>query len=194
MSLHPKRILLVLVPYVVVLLLLAATEVGLRLFNPSLANPLVTEVTYDGIEWYQINRGYLKKYFPINTPLIPEFKTSLFRKQKLRNTFRIFCLGESSMFGTPYQMTCNIPGIVRKQLRHLYPEKEIEVVNWGASAINTNVIADLAKDLVRYQPDLILVYTGHNEFYGPDGVGASFVTKHLPFMISLIGAKSRTGS
>ncbi len=180
-----KKIFLALLPYILILLLLVTVECVLRYFAPSLDNPLVHEVTYDGIEWYQINRSYLKKYFPADTPLIPEFKTSLFKKHKGANTLRIFCLGESSMFGTPYQMTCNIPGIVRKQLRHLHPEKEIEVVNWGASAINTNVIADLSAELVRFQPDLVLVYTGHNEFYGPDGVGASFIGKYLPFTIPL---------
>ena len=181
----PRKILLLASPYLVVLLLLVLAELALRAWDHVLDNPLTNEVTYDGIEWYQINRGYLKKYFPANTPLIPEFKTSVFRRRKLPNTFRVFCLGESSMFGTPYQMTCNIPGIVRKQLRALYPEEDIEAVNWGASAINTNVIADLAGDLVRYQPDLVLLYAGHNEFYGPDGVGASFIEKHFPFTIPL---------
>jgi tetratricopeptide (TPR) repeat protein len=179
-----NKVLRVLLPYGILLLLLVVAELTLRLFKPSLGNPLVTEVTHDGIEWYLVNSGCLKKYFSGNAPLIPEFKTSLFRRQKQMNTFRVFCLGESSMFGTPYQMTCNIPGMVRKQLRHLYPEREIEVVNWGASAINTNVIADLSKDLVRFRPDLVLIYTGHNEFYGPGGMGASFIEKYVPSMIS----------
>ncbi len=101
---------------------------------------------------------------------------------KLPGALRVFCLGSSSMYGTPYDMTANIPGIVRKQLRHLAPEREIEVVNFGASAINSNVIADLAHEMVEYQPDVVLVYMGHNEFYGPDGVGASWLEKNFPFL------------
>lgn len=89
------------------------------------------------------------------------------------------------MFGTPHQMTANIPGIVRKQLRHLYPQKEIEVINLGGAAINSNVNLDLAKEVVKYQPDLILLYLGHNEFYGPDGVGASWLEKRFGFITKL---------
>jgi tetratricopeptide (TPR) repeat protein len=110
-------------------------------------------------------------------------KPALFRKQKLPETYRVICLGGSSMFGTPYEMTATIPGIVRKQLRHLYPDRDIEVINAAASAINSNVVYDLSKDLARLEPDLVLIYMGHNEFYGPDGVGAAFLAKAIPASI-----------
>lgn len=180
-----KNLLLSLTAIIVIILLLVFAEITLRLLYPSLENPLTTEVTYDGIEWYQINRSYLTKYFSSDAALVPEFKQSLFKKKKDPNLFRVFCLGESSMFGTPYQMTANIPGIVRKQLRHLYPQKEIEVINLGGAAINSNVNLDLAKEVVKYQPDLILLYLGHNEFYGPDGVGASWLEKRFGFITRL---------
>ncbi|MBI3787950.1 MAG: tetratricopeptide repeat protein [Ignavibacteriales bacterium] len=180
-----KNLVLSLIAVIFIILVLVFAEIGLRLLYPSLENPLTTEVSYDGIEWYQINRSYLAKYFSSDAALIPEFKQSLFRKTKTPNLFRVFCLGESSMFGTPYQMTANIPGIVRKQLRHLYPQKEIEVINLGGAAINSNVNLDLIKEVVRYQPDLILLYLGHNEFYGPDGVGASWLEKRFGVMTQL---------
>lgn len=162
--------------------LLSISEVTLRVMYPDSLPKFVEEVSYDQITWYKINRSYLKKYFASTDPLIPEFKPSLFRKEKQKNSIRIFCLGESSMFGVPYQMTANIPGILRAQLRHAYPEKEIEVINLGASAINTNVIRDFSPLLLQFQPDLILIYTGHNEFYGPDGIGASWLEKQFPFL------------
>ncbi len=180
-----KKIFFSLLPAVVFLTVLALTELGLRWFDQSLDVPLANPVTYDGIEWLQINRGYLEKYFPANVVLLPEFKPSLMRRHKTPATFRVLCLGGSSMFGTPYQMSATIPSILRKQLRHMMPEKEVEVINLGASAINTNVIADLSGDLLAFQPDLVLLYAGHNEFYGPDGVGASFLEKHLAFLTPL---------
>jgi len=177
-----KRILFSLLPLALLLLALVAAELIVRRTSPSASAPLVLTATYDGIDWNIVNRSHLKKYFPASSPVIPELKPSLFRARKLPGTLRVFCLGSSSMFGTPYDMTANIPGIVRKQLRHLAPEREIEVVNFGASAINSNVIADLAREIVDYQPDVVLVYMGHNEFYGPDGVGASWLEKNLPFL------------
>jgi lysophospholipase L1-like esterase len=170
--------------YAAVPLLLIVAEIALRLWAPGLERPLVRAVTYDGIAWYEVNRSYPAKYFPPGTPLIPEFKPALFRRVKSPNAIRIFCLGESSMFGTPYQMTAGIPGILRRQLRHAWPGREIEVVNFGASAINSNVILDLSRELVRFSPDLVVLYAGHNEFYGPDGVGAGFLARMLPASIS----------
>ena len=175
-----KKILFSLVPVSVLLVVLVIAEILIRIFVPSEAESLATEEVFDKIQWYQVNRKYLGKYFPAGTPVIPEFKPGLFRKQKSERHFRVICLGGSTMFGTPYLMTSNIPGIVRKQLRHLYPDHEIEVINWGASAINSNVVEDLAGDLLQFEPDLVLLYMGHNEFYGPDGVGVSFLEKSIP--------------
>ncbi|MCX6136007.1 MAG: tetratricopeptide repeat protein, partial [Ignavibacteriales bacterium] len=42
-----------------------------------------------------------------------------------------------------------------------------------------------APDLLRFQPDMVLIYTGHNEFYGPDGIGASWIEKQIPSLTSL---------
>lgn len=175
-----KKFFFSIIPVVTLLCLLMGLEFFLRHYYPSNENQLTINVTYDGIDWYQTNRSFLKKYFPANAPLIPEFKPMLFKRHKDTNTVRIFCLGESSMFGTPYEMTATIPGIVRKQLRHIFPSKEFEVINFGASAINSNVIRDIVSRLPEYSPDLILVYMGHNEFYGPDGIGASWLEKQLP--------------
>ncbi len=182
-----KKIIFGLVPPLFVVLFLVLLELVLRLVMPSLDNPFVTEVTVADQQWYRVNWRYLEKYFPEEREaVIPELKPVLFRKQKGANTVRIFCIGESSMFGTPYEMNANIPGVVRKQLRHLYPGKEFEVVNVGASAINSNVIADIVGMLPRYKPDLVLIYLGHNEFYGPEGVGASYLQRTLPSTIPLV--------
>ncbi|HUL44657.1 MAG TPA: tetratricopeptide repeat protein [Bacteroidota bacterium] len=171
-----KRIIFSIIPALLIVGILAAAEILIRLFNPSGGNHFTNEAKFDNREWYQTNRSYLKKYFPWNAPSVPEFKSALFKKDK-GHLFRIVCLGESSMFGTPYEMTATIPAIVRKELRHAFPGREFEVVNLGASAINTNVIRDFVPLLAEYSPDLVLIYTGHNEFYGPDGVGAFWPEK-----------------
>jgi hypothetical protein len=181
-----KAILFSLAPTVLFAGLIIALEFILRYTAPSLDHPFVREIHADGIEWYQINRRYLTKYFPSQQSVVPDLRSTVFRKTKNRNTYRIVCLGSSSMFGTPYEMNANIAAIVRKQLRHLFPEKDIEVINLGASAINSNVILDLFKNIINFQPDLVLVYMGHNEFYGPDGAGASYLQREFPSTIPLV--------
>lgn len=180
-----RKLLFSAITFVLFMALLVLSEFILRFLFPEMNNPLASEITADGIESYQINRSYLKKYFPNNAAVLPELKPTIFRKYKLSNTYRVICIGSSSMLGTPYQLTTNIPSIVRKQLRHLYPEKEIEVINLGAAAINSNVMLDLSKKAVGFDPDLILIYMGHNEFYGPEGIGASLILKHFPSTIPL---------
>lgn len=180
-----KRIIFRIVPGAVLAILLVLVEIALRSFVPSLSSPFLREISVDSTLWYQINRGYLEKYFPASAAMVPELKPSIIRKEKTKNTFRIFCVGESSMFGTPYELSATIPALIRKQLRHMIPDREIEVVNFGASAINSNVILDLAPHLAALRPDVVLIYTGHNEFYGPDGVGASWIEKRLPFLTKL---------
>ncbi|HTY58292.1 MAG TPA: tetratricopeptide repeat protein [Bacteroidota bacterium] len=185
MSPSRKQILFSLVPVSLLALLVVIAECGLRLFVPSLDQPLVRQVNAAGLDLYQVNRGYLEKYFPAGAAMVPELKPSLLTGVKAKNQFRVFCIGESSMFGTPYEFSATIPALIRTQLRHLLPDKEVEVVNFGASAINTNVIADMAPDLASLRPDLVLIYTGHNEFYGPDGVGAPWIEKRWPSLTPL---------
>jgi len=182
MNPRQKNIIFSLLPTLALLGLLVVAEIALRLFSPNPNAEPVLDVSFDGIEWHQVNRAYLAKYFPPGTPAVPEFKPSLFYRTKPPGLFRVLCLGGSSMFGTPYIMSGTIPAVVRKQLRHLAPDRDIEVINWSATAINSNVVRDLSEELLRFEPDLVLIYMGHNEFYGPDGVGANALERWMPFL------------
>jgi tetratricopeptide (TPR) repeat protein len=178
-----KLFIFALIPSFLLFFLLIGIEYGLRFFRPDLGSPLILTSQTGDSEWIQVNRSYLSKYFSREDNFLPELKPAVFRKIKTPSTFRILCLGESTMFGTPYQMAATAPSIIRKQLSHLYPSVEFEVINAGASAVNSNVVLDLAQQFMDYEPDLILLYLGHNEYYGPDGVGAGILSKWFPFLI-----------
>ena len=155
-------------------------NLSLLYIDPSLDVPFTREILEEGTVYRQINRNYLTSFFPAGSSLIPELKSTYLRKTKSPNSLRVLCLGESSMFGVPFQMAATIPALTRKQLRRLYPDLDIEVVNLGASAINSNVIREMVPQFLSLEPDLVLVYTGHNEFYGPDGVGVSWIERRIP--------------
>ncbi|MGE5315296.1 MAG: tetratricopeptide repeat protein [Acidobacteriota bacterium] len=173
-------------------ILVACLELMLRVLSPAAEDRIVSTVTYDNIEWQKLNRSYLKRYFSSSDVLIPELKDELLRVKRTDRSIRIVCLGESSMFGVPYQINANIPAIIRRELRALYPDREIEVINAAASAINSPVIADMARAVSELEPDLVLIYLGHNEFYGPDGVGVSKLEKLMPFMTDVKHWMKRT--
>ncbi len=61
---------------------------------------------------------------------------------------------------------------IRKRLELVYPDTHVEVVNLGMTAVNSYTLLDLLKGVLNQKPDLILIYAGHNEYYGALGVGS----------------------
>jgi tetratricopeptide (TPR) repeat protein len=169
-----------LAPALLLLLALAVLEASLRLFAPSLSPPLYRRITVDGERKIQINRRYLERFFSWDAAMVPELAPAEISERKDSAILRIVCLGGSSMFGTPYAVSATPSALLSTQLRHLYPDRSIEVVNLGASAINTNVILTMVPAVIGLHPDLVLIYAGHNEFYGPGGVGAPWLVRTIP--------------
>jgi tetratricopeptide (TPR) repeat protein len=172
-----------LIPSLAILGLLVLAEALLRWHDPTLRSSLAEPITIGRTEWLRVNRGFLERYFPLGIPILPELKPTVFRASKQPGTFRVLCLGESSMFGTPYQVSATIPAMVRRKLRRMYPDRDIEVISLAASAINSHVIRDLAERSIGWEPDVVLIYTGHNEFYGPEGLGAGWLERWFPWTI-----------
>ena len=56
-------------------------------------------------------------------------------------------------------------------LADAWPEREVEVVNLGITSIASFAVAQVVEDALVLSPDLVVVYTGHNEFYGLYGTG-----------------------
>jgi lysophospholipase L1-like esterase len=178
-----RRFFFLVLPYVAVVGVLWIVNLLLPHLDPSLDIPFTRDFEQEGEVYREINRKYLAPFFPATSPLIPELRPTLLQRTKSTTSLRVLCVGESTMFGVPFEMAATIPALVRKQLRHLYPDMDIEVVNLGASAINSNVIREMVPQFISLEPDLILVYTGHNEFYGPEGVGVSWLERQIPALI-----------
>lgn len=137
---------------------------------------------------YYPNKQYLnpdlpKKYF-YNISNIPSVIPDGFDIKKQSNSFRIFVLGESSTAGWPYVPNASFPRQLKRKLELFYPENSIEVINCGISAINTYTIRDLIPGIIKEKPDLILIYTGHNEYYGALGVASSVGFINSRFLVN----------
>ena len=87
-----------------------------------------------------------------------------FAKQKPPGTFRIVCLGGSSTFGRPFFDQTSFPGWLRLWLPVAAPSQKWEVINAGAISYASYREAGLMQELAQYQPDLFILYLGHNEF------------------------------
>lgn len=154
---------------VVFLLLL---ETGLRLFNYGREYEVFSELSemYPGMLF--LNPEITHKYF-VNLDSPPGTILDGFYREKKPNTYRIFVLGESSAAGWPYAANASFPRYIRRKLHKLYINHHVEVINLGVSAISSYTILDFAKAAAEYEPDLVLVYTGHNEYYGALGAGST---------------------
>ena len=58
-------------------------------------------------------------------------------------------------------------------LNDVVPGKNIEVINAGYDALSSFGVLDLTQQIIDQSPDMLIVYTGHNEFIGHFGVNSN---------------------
>ncbi|MCA9079364.1 MAG: hypothetical protein KDA58_02345 [Planctomycetaceae bacterium] len=92
------------------------------------------------------------------------FAYDSFSATKGPNTRRIFCLGGSTVQGRPYSIETSFPTCMRLALQQADPETNWEVVNCGGISYASYRLVPILDEVLRHQPDLILLCTGHNEF------------------------------
>jgi tetratricopeptide (TPR) repeat protein len=77
---------------------------------------------------------------------------------------RIFVLGGSAAAGWPYHVgDTNISALLARKLRQLYPDRSIEVFNMAAGTYASHRVKLILEEVLRYQPDAVLLYNGNNE-------------------------------
>jgi lysophospholipase L1-like esterase len=86
---------------------------------------------------------------------------------KPMGVFRVIAVGGSTTFDTTVSGDLRAwPARLRSYLRELAPDKQVEVVNAGVPGYrNVDNLIRLETDLYRYQPDVIILYEVHNDFY-----------------------------
>ena len=157
-------LILFLIPIVFVILL----EVSLRIFDYGNEFRQWIPVTEERLG---LNPDIGSKYFT-KTKALPESIQDTFKKDKPENSFRVFVLGGSSAAGYPFMPLGSFSRYIDQRLKHVYPDAEIEVVNISLTAVNSYTIRDFIPGVLEQNPDLILIYAGHNEFYGALGIGS----------------------
>ena len=109
-----------------------------------------------------------------------------FRKVKEAGTLRIFVLGESTTIGYPYFHNGSFHRWLQYRLMRDFPDKKLEIVNIALTAVNSYTVLGFAREVVHYEPDAILIYTGHNEYYGALGVGSTNKLGGNPALVSTL--------
>lgn len=92
------------------------------------------------------------------------FNHQQFARDKPDGTRRIFCVGGSTTFGRPYNDMTSFCGWLREMLPKADPTVGWELINAGGVSYASYRVAALMEELIRYEPDLFIIYSGHNEF------------------------------
>lgn len=158
-------------------------EVILRVFHYGQDYDLVVPITKNRKEYFRVNPKVGLRYFDRERYFLPEIVADDFTVEKSKNSLRIFILGESTPAGFPYQFNLTPSHLLQKQLESIFPGKKIEVVNASLTATNSYTVLEFIGELVDYGPDVIVVYSGQNEFYGAFGVGSTISLGHDRWLI-----------
>lgn len=165
-----KKILFPILTLLLSLLLLLLAEGVLRVAGVG-AEGRAVFVPVPGQPAYQaLNPAYVTRYFRGFAPAVAFHP---FAVDKPAEAFRVFVVGGSSTAGFPYHFYHSFSEGLRARMQHAAPGRTIEVVNLGLSAVNSYTLWDLRQALVEAQPDAIVIYAGHNEYYGAFGVGST---------------------
>lgn len=156
-SFRLAAILLGLMPFILleVLVRLAGWGLPRESYDPYLGfesiRPLF--VLNDQEDRYQVVEGRLDFFcqdsFPVN---------------KSDKTYRIFCLGGSTVQGRPYATETAFSSWLELSLQSAAPQRDWEVINCGGISYASYRLVPILEEVSHYQPDLIILYSGHNEF------------------------------
>lgn len=95
---------------------------------------------------------------------LQHFNDQRFPAEKGADTYRIFCMGGSTTHGRPYRDKTSFVNWLRRFVTDADSSTTWEVINCGGVSYASYRVALLMEELIRYEPDLFIVYTGHNEF------------------------------
>jgi tetratricopeptide (TPR) repeat protein len=116
---------------------------------------------------FRFNPQADRTYYGLDDLSGPELRP--FNIPKPEGVYRIVVVGGSSVAGFPYPFELAMPRQLELVLNLQMPERKFEVLNAGMTAIMSSSEVDVVRQALACQPDLIVIHTGHNEFYGPGG-------------------------
>jgi Flp pilus assembly protein TadD/lysophospholipase L1-like esterase len=121
----------------------------------------------------QANRHFGRLFFPER--LVREGVAVRLADPKPDGAFRIFVLGESAAMGFPVPHF-GFPRLLDILARESFPACRVEVANVAMAGISSHGVRRIALEVLRLEPDALVIYMGNNEVVGPFGPGTAFGT------------------
>ena len=178
----PKKIAFYAITISIPFIIFLGLEGILRVTNYMGNTDLFKEMELHNKTYMVPNPNFTARYF-FYTDALPTSSNDAFLKEKPQDSFRIFTLGGSTAEGFPYGYNMTFSRMVRDVLQDAMPDRNVEIINVATSAINTYTLYDQSDEILKYDPDAIMIYSGHNEFYGAFGVGSNESMGRYPSLV-----------
>lgn len=123
-------------------------------------------------EFRMQSRDVSRRYFH-NTADAPTALHDVFHTEKRPDELRLFVQGGSTAAGFPFYHGGAFSRMLEARLQQAMPHRPVEVINTAMAAVNSYTLLDLQREILAERPDAILIYAGHNEYYGALGVGST---------------------
>jgi len=177
-----KRRLFIAITMALPFLGLAVAEFTLRLFGWGGYPAWIREAGQlpSGATLCMVEPAAAKPYFFAN-PTRPGYSDQTnFVMPKPADTIRIFVIGESAAKGYPQPRNLAMSSFLQAMLADAWPEKNVEVINLGTTAVASFPLVYQVRDALKFSPDLLIFYTGNNEFFGAYGTASINAAGSLP--------------
>lgn len=164
------------------LLLLAVAEFALRLAGYGGYPPFIRSSGNlpSGEEVCLVEPAASKPYFFANPSRPGYAEQTNFLMPKPPDTFRIFIIGESAAKGYPQPRNLGMGAFLETMLEDRRTNINVEIINLGTTAVASFPLVYAVRDALAYAPDLFIIYTGNNEFFGTYGTESINADRLLP--------------
>jgi lysophospholipase L1-like esterase len=144
--------------------LFVLVEVACRVFD--LGHPQPIDDPFVGFSelqpLFELNKTEAR--YEIPKPRLKFFVEESFPERKPPGTFRIFCLGGSTVQGRPFSKETSFTTFLEIGLGEADPSRDWEVINCGGISYASYRLVPMLEECLNYEPDLFIICTGHNEF------------------------------
>lgn len=153
---------------VIPLLFFVLVEFALGLMGVGTHYQYFNQIDIDGEAFYQENPDFADQFYPPSLNVGPLQNT--FAAERSDDRLRVLVLGGSAAMGFPHK-NHGVDRLLAAQLRSLFPNRDVEVVNTAMTSVNSHVVYQVAQTLPFESADVAVILMGNNEVVGPYGPG-----------------------
>ena len=153
--------------------LVGVFEIGIRYFLDLRAPRLIVELAqFEEKSLRSINPTYARRFFSGVDVNGMRMTPHPFVEPRHMNSLRVVIVGGSTVQGYPHPRRLTTSSYIQSMLEDALPQQRVEVFNLGITAISSFAVARVVEDAMELKPDIVVVYTGHNEIYGVYGAAS----------------------